>query len=88
MYSYVTSMDAGLSPIVWRSCLPLPGFRTRIEGTGDPFDRRKDEVGGGYHATSGGNLRSYQSLMAAGAGTPRCENRVHWLGDYILDFAN
>ena len=25
------------------------------------------------------DLLSYQSLMPAGAGTPRCENWVHWL---------
>ena len=43
-------------------------------GTGHAFDRRNDEFGGGNHSFS------YQSLMPAGAGTPRYEKPELWLG--------
>ena len=38
--------------------------------------RRNDERGDGMHRHSGGHVFSFQSLMPAGAGTPRYENET------------
>ena len=52
-------------------CHPSP-LDSRLRGN-DELRGRNDDFGSGNHSFS------YQLPMPAGAGTPRCENWVHWL---------
>ena len=75
-----------LRPGRWK-CLGVVGATLPLwnpapnRGAGHASDRRNDEFGGGNHSSRIGlrDMLSYQSLMPAGAATPRYENWVHWL---------
>ncbi len=59
-------------------CATLPlWIPAPYRGTGHAFDRRNDELGGGNHSSRIGvrDMLSYESLMPAGAATPKYENR-------------
>ena len=72
-----SGFSVAVFPCDYGSWIPAP-----YRGTGHAFDRRNDEFGGGNHSSRIGvrDMLSYQSLVPAGAGTPRYEKPELWLG--------